>query len=246
VARVVCAHGAGQQRRGGQVLHGVCAPALRSGVALAGADVAAEYVAAAWWAEAARVAPRVVRPVARTPQDARVALRALGVSRFFAGLAEWVLVFDLKQVHRYLTKAEARAAARRRVADTIRAEIPVVVHSLRSVVAYEALCANLDWLVRRLVMLESPLGIRHLKFDRLDTMPTVVGTARRGMWPGTHRSWVNVADAGDVTTLGKDLRPAFGHGVSGWLANNGATAHDVVPYLTAVETGKAIADALAS
>ena len=38
----------------------------------------------------------------------------------------------------------------------------------------------------------------------------------------------------------KDLRPAFGPQLDGWIIDNGAHAHDVKPYLTAVETGRAI------
>ncbi|NIY62751.1 hypothetical protein [Streptomyces malaysiensis] len=62
------------------------------------------------------------------------------------------LVFDLKQVSRYLLDAEVRRAARQRVMDRITADTEVVVaHSLGSVVAYEALCALPEHPVRALV-----------------------------------------------------------------------------------------------
>jgi hypothetical protein len=51
---------------------------------------------------------------------------------------------------------------------------------------------------------------------------------------------VNVADCGDVVALVKDLRSAFGPDVDCWIVDNGATAHDARPYLTAIQTGRAI------
>ncbi len=60
-------------------------------------------------------------------------------------------------------------------------------------------------------------------------------------------SRVNVADAGDVVVaLVKDLRPLFGGQVADYLVHNGSHAHDVRPYLTAAETGAAIAADLAA
>ena len=57
---------------------------------------------------------------------------------------------------------------------------------------------------------------------------------------------MNVADAGDVVALVKDLRPLFGARVACYLVHNGSHAHDVRPYLTAAETGAAIAAGLAA
>ena len=59
------------------------------------------------------------------------------------------------------------------------------------------------------------------------------------------RAWTNVADAGDVVALVKDLRPRFGPDVECYVVDNGARAHAVSPYLTAKETGAAVAAALA-
>ena len=58
-------------------------------------------------------------------------------------------------------------------------------------------------------------------------------------------AWTNVADAGDVVALVKDLRPLFGPKVACYLVDNGSHAHAVQPYLTAAETGAAIAVGLA-
>jgi pimeloyl-ACP methyl ester carboxylesterase len=207
-----------------------------------------------WWAEAARVDPQVIAPDARTlaraPRSVQAALRALSGSRFFAGLGERALLGSLRQVRRYFHEPEIREAAQDRVSAMIDDEVRVIVgHSLGSVVAYEALCANPQWPVRALVTLGSPLGIPNLIFHRLLPAPqpsATDGGAVRGQWPGSAvRSWTNVADQGDVVALVKDLRPGFGPRVDCWVVDNGASAHDVTPYLTAVETGRAIAAGLA-
>ena len=207
---------------------------------------------AAWWRGAAESDPRVVRPgartLARTPGGVQAALRALSGSAFFAGLADRVMLSDLQQVRRYMTDPQVRPAVLDRVAAGVGGDTRVVVgHSLGSVVAYEALCAHPEWPVRALVTLGSPLGIRNLIFDRLVPAPALEGAGGvRGGWPGGVRSWVNVADAGDVVAMVKDLRPLFGGEVACYLVRNGSHAHDVRPYLTAAETGAAVAAGLAT
>ncbi len=207
---------------------------------------------AAWWLGAADSDPQVVDPearaLARTSCGVQAALRALSGSAFFAGLADRVMLFDLQQVRRYMTDPQVRAAALGRVAAGIGGDTRVVVgHSLGSVVAYEALCAHPQWPVRALVTLGSPLGIRNLIFDRLVPAPVAGASGGvQGTWPGGVRSWVNVADAGDVVALVKDLRPLFGEHLACYLVHNGSHAHDVRPYLTAAETGAAIAAGLAA
>jgi hypothetical protein len=196
----------------------------------------------AWWDEAARLDPRVpppdARTLARTPRSAQAALNALSGSVFFTGLAERLMVSNLRQVRRYLTEPELRKKITARVADQLSPDTAVVVgHSLGSVVAYEVLCANAAPQVRALITLGSPLGIRNLCFDRLLPVP--------GAWPGRVRSWTNIADAGDVVALVKDLRPLFGERVRNVLVNNGSHAHDMARYLTTEAVGRAVADGLA-
>lgn len=203
---------------------------------------------AQWWDEAARTDPAVLGPdartLARTPDGVQDALRALAGSRFFAALADRALLGDLRQVSDYLHEPKIRRKARERVSAAVGDDTRVLVgHSLGSVVAYEALAANPEWPVRMLVTLGSPLGIPNLIFDRLEPAPRPAAAAKsgpRGHWPGPGRTWANVADQGDVVALVKDLRMAFGPDVDGWVVDNGATAHNVKPYLTAVETGRAI------
>jgi hypothetical protein len=206
---------------------------------------------AGWWGEAARTDAAVIAPDARTlagraPRSVQGALRALSESRFFAGLGERALLGDLRQVRDYFGQPQIREQARQRVAGAVGEDTGVLVgHSLGSVVAYEVLCANQGWPVRMLVTLGSPLGIANLIFGRLQPAPApAAGAGPRGAWPGAGRAWVNVAGGGDVVALVKDLRGLFGPGVGCWVVDNGATAHDVRPYLTAVETGRAIVTGL--
>jgi pimeloyl-ACP methyl ester carboxylesterase len=203
---------------------------------------------AQWWTEAARSDPGVIAPdvrsLARTPRGVQAGLRALSGSRFFAGVGQRILLGNLRQVRDYFHRPEVRQEARLRVAGAVDKDTRVLVgHSLGSVVAYEALCANPDWSVRMLVTLGSPLGITNLIFDRLQPTPrspSVAGPDPRGHWPGKGRTWNNIADEADVVAMVKDLRTLFGAQVHCWVVDNGAHAHDVKPYLTAVETGRAI------
>ena len=206
---------------------------------------------AAWWRGAAECDPSVVHPDARTlarmPGGVHAALRALNGSAFFAGLADRMMLFDLQQVRQYMTDPSIRRTVQDRVALEVGKDTRVVVgHSLGSVVAYESLCAHPGWPVRMLVTLGSPLGIRNLIFDRLVPAPAFRDSGElMGTWPGGVESWVNVADAGDVVALVKDLRPLFGARVACYRVHNGSHAHDVRPYLTAAETGAAVAAGLA-
>lgn len=202
---------------------------------------------AAWWAEAARTDPAVIAPDARTlagraPAGVQAALRALAGSRFFAAIGERALLGDLRQVRLYFNDREVRRRAVDRVVEAVGVDCKVIVgHSLGSVVAYEALSANPEWQVRMLVTIGSPLGIPNLIIDRLQPPPLPAShSGPRGRWPGEGRAWTNIADEADVVALVKDLRPVFGAGVDSWVVNNGAHAHTVQPYLTAIETGRAI------
>ncbi|WP_328496640.1 hypothetical protein OHS59_31000 [Streptomyces sp. NBC_00414] len=214
-----------------------------------------------WWESCARTDPAVPPPggdtLARSPRSVQTALRVLQRSRFFAELSLRALVFDLRQVRRYLTDADLRAAARSRVEEAIGPDTRVVVaHSLGSVVAYEALCALPGHQVRALVTLGSPLGMR-MVFDRLKPEPGawpggaigMGGTgAERGEGgeggPGGLR-WTNVVDEGDVVAAVRDLSSLFGPEITGKVVHNGSHAHDATLYLTAKETGEAVAEGLA-
>jgi hypothetical protein len=198
------------------------------------------------WHEAARLEPeRVVSPEAQlraTSSSAQLALRVLARSRFFAGLAERAFVGALKQVRRYLREPEIRTAAQDAVDAAVTAETRVIVaHSLGSVVAYESLHRFHNeprWRnVKTLVTLGSPLGIPNLIFDALQPAPK----EGVGAWPCAIERWTNISDDGDVVALQKKLRPLFGGALVDIRVHNEATAHSIMPYLTAGETGLAIA-----
>ena len=194
------------------------------------------------WREAARIDPRVRAPEANTkayaPDVVQKALHALSQSAFFADIAENVLIFDLKQVRRYLNEPDVRHKARERVRAAISPETRVVVaHSLGSVIAYEALCADPAPQVDVFVTLGSPLGIRNLIFDKLDPVPQ----DGLGMWPPGVKHWLNISDQGDVVALVKDLGARFGPAVVNRSVANRALAHDALRYLTTRELGEAVA-----
>jgi hypothetical protein len=66
---------------------------------------------AAWWQAAAEVDPEVTVPGADSlvavPGVVQQGLYQLSRSRFFAGVAERVMIWNLKQVHRYFTRTRA-------------------------------------------------------------------------------------------------------------------------------------------
>lgn len=202
------------------------------------------------WLEAARIEPeRVTSPEAdlrvAVPGSVQLGLRVLARSRFFAGLAERAFIGALKQVSLYIRDPQIRAAARAAVDAAVDGNTRVLVaHSLGTVVTYEALhqyAGTPRWAnVRSLVTLGSPLGIPNLIFDALQPAPD----KGRGAWPTLLQRWTNISDDGDVVALVKRLQPLFGETVRDVRIVNGAKAHDVMPYLTAAQTGKAIADGL--
>lgn len=200
-----------------------------------------------WWESAAELETSVAGPAAparlRTPHLVQRALDALSHSSFFAGLSERMMISSARQVRRYFTEPDVRTSIQDRIARRVTRETEVIVaHSLGTVAAYETLHTLPDFANLTLVTLGSPLAVRNLVFERL--VPRPVNSCVR--WPAPVKRWTNIADAGDVVTLGKELAPLFGDRVCDFPVHNGAKAHDVRPYLTARETGRAIAEALRS
>ena len=201
----------------------------------------------AWWAAAAASEPgRVVHPEASglrapTPVTVQRAVNALLRSRCVSGAAaERFLLGSLRQVRWYLTIDRVREAVLEAVTARIESDTRVLVgHSLGSVVAYEALCANPDWPVRSLVTLGSPLGTPKLIFDRLRPPPA----GGKGAWPAGTGIWRNLCDRHDVVASVKELGPLFDNGVftvTDEVVDNGWKVHDLGRHLTAKETGRAI------
>jgi hypothetical protein len=198
-----------------------------------------------FWEEAAKTDDAVMPPQAatraRTPQIVQRALNSLSESRFFAGVAERALIFDVKQVARYFSDEGLRRAANERIAAKMTADTRILVaHSLGSVAAYETLCANPQWPVTTFVTIGSPLGIANVIFHKLGPAPR----KGKGQWPGSLRRWTNIADKGDVVALKKELAPLFDDRIHDVLVYNGSHAHNATHYLTARETGMAIAEGL--
>ncbi|GGQ64861.1 hypothetical protein [Streptomyces asoensis] len=224
-----------------------------------------QQLALLWWAKAAALDPHDVQPPgnmagakARTPKSVKAALRALSMSRFATRLTEPLLFRLLGQVRDYLADDAIGEQVRAKVGGEIGDDTEVVVgHSLGSVIAYEALCAGAGPSVRTLVTLGSPLGIP-LVFDRLTPRPR----GGVGAWPSAVGQWTNICDPYDVVALQERLTGLFrsgetdvrdeslGHGAASSLkdrrVDNGWRAHDLIRYLTARVTGRAIGEGLAS
>jgi pimeloyl-ACP methyl ester carboxylesterase len=167
--------------------------------------------------------------------------KLLSNSKFFAGLAEAVLIFDLKQVRLYLRDQVIRYEARQRVLNSLCVDTRVLIgHSLGSVVAYEALCMSPKHQVHTFITLGSPLGIKNLIFEQLEPAPR----GGIGQWPPGLKQWFNIADSGDIVALVKDLASRFGDGVSDRRVYNGSQAHDAARYLSSKEAGDAVASGL--
>jgi hypothetical protein len=177
----------------------------------------------------------------RAPRAVQAAAVRLLRVPFFDQLADRFLVGALKQVKWYLTEPETREAARERLSSLITPDTRVVIaHSLGSVVAYEVLCRSTAPIAPALITLGSPLGLPNLVFDRLDPAPT----DGRGAWPGSAKSWTNIYADNDIVASVKRLAPLFTGSIVDVRVDNEASAHDVTPYLTAEQTGKAVLGAL--
>ncbi|MGO6788735.1 esterase/lipase family protein [Rhizobium ruizarguesonis] len=209
------------------------------------AELLEALLAGARRGEPERFSPADVAVRASTPGSVQAGLRLLAQSRFFTGIAERAMIGDLKQVRRYIREQAIRGAAQAAVDATVTTETRVLVgHSLGSVVAYEALHrygGTPRWAnVSHFVTLGSPLGISNLIFEQLVPKPQ----AGMGEGPNIAR-WTNISDDGDIVALVKKLGQLFSGPLDDYCIDNGATAHDIKPYLTASQTGSAIRCGLA-
>ena len=187
--------------------------------------------------------PNLPKPGDRTrppaiPLSVQRMLDALSQSRTFAGIAERALVFDLKQVRRYMSEPSTRSAIQDRVASSIPAGTRfVIAHSLGTVVAYEAICAHPEWKIEGLITMGSPLGMHNLIFEKLLPAPK----DGLGFWPASVTWWTNVADEGDIVAIGKRLAGFFGPRVEDWIVDNGiAEVHGAEKYLATTAVGAAL------
>jgi hypothetical protein len=150
----------------------------------------------------------------------------------FARLPEQLFVMlVVREVQLYLgrNRRSQRLEARREVAATIRAHRPsvVIAHSLGSVVAYEALCADPSLAVDLLITLGSPLALPYV-LNRLEPGPPAEGLLPRP--PGVHR-WLNIADPGDVCAIPRWLSTRFQVDFDREASIGTFAFHKVVKYL---------------
>lgn len=179
-------------------------------------------------------------------RHARPAMNALARLRWFAPAAVRVagtLAYPaLRQVSTYLANNDVRERAQARVHAMIGPETRLVVaHSLGTVVAYEALHFSRHPVA--LVTLGSPLGLRHVVYDRLRPRPPTV--------PECVTRWQNYFDLDDLiaahTDLGKYFAPSVGRNAavhSSVAVENGAHPHDARHYLTKRTVGEAVCSGL--
>lgn len=251
MTKVVGVHGAFHELWGPHQVAGRWVPALRDGLALAGAsDLDPADVTMAFYGDLFRPQPgaelsdaELAAIAARTGiTDAATAIAGdAGLDGLMKAIGREQVDRTIAQLGRYFDDAALRAEVRGRVAAAITGATRVVVaHSLGTVVAYEALAA-MDGPARLdLVTIGSPLG-RHQVIGA-DLQPALVDGA--GQWPAPVRRWTNVTAIGDLVADGRPVADVFA-GVVERRVDNGHRAHDPEPYLCAPETATAVASALA-
>jgi hypothetical protein len=196
-----------------------------------------------WYREARLTDPNLPKPGDRTkppaiPLSVQRMLDALSQSKTFAGIAEQTLIFNLKQVRRYMSEPVIRSVIQDRIASSIPPGAKLVIaHSLGTVVAYEAICAHPEWKIEGLITMGSPLGMHNVIFERLLPSPK----DGLGAWPASVTWWTNVADEGDIVAIGKRLADFFGSRVEDWVVDNGiAEVHGAEKYLATTAVGAAL------
>lgn len=182
---------------------------------------------------------------ARVPKLVQAALLQLSKSRFLKGIGvQRVVLNGLRQVGLFLEDASIKAKVLERARAKIGDDTKILIgHSLGSVVAYEALCAN-SANVETLITLGCPLGIPGVVFDRLTPRPV----GKTGAWPGGVKRWINIADAGDIVALRKTLSGLFAAPADATLqdlpVHNGWESHSAERYLNSRQMGEVLAQAL--
>jgi hypothetical protein len=199
------------------------------------------------WIAAAANDPKIPGPDAydetlfRAPRIVERALNALSRSSFLANHSQFAFFGDLKQVIAYLNNADVRQEILGRVLAEIKPDTRVMIgHSLGSVIAYEALCAQ-PGNITTFLTLGSPLGLRNVVFEKLTPRPNSMGI---GVWPGHVQRWTNIAAIGDIVAAQKELAPFFGNDIRDHRIDSGMDAHSSQRYLNTKAAGDAIAAGL--
>jgi pimeloyl-ACP methyl ester carboxylesterase len=161
----------------------------------------------------------------------------------WSSLGDAGLLNGTLQVCHYISDPSCRRKIRERVADRIgHAKAVVIAHSLGSVAAYEALCMMRAHNVHTLITLGSPLGIRQMFFNNLQSH--MVGGRRS--WPTPLARWVNISYSRDLVPFVKHLSPLFGNGcqIEDVILPSRSFRHAFQSYLSAPVTRRMIAEAL--
>jgi hypothetical protein len=167
----------------------------------------AEYEAIAAWAHALGIDPagatqrRLLAP-ARWIADAAAARFGLDqdLTRAFVGRF-------FREVVTYLHTPGVRYQVTGLVADSIEETRPrlLLAHSLGSVVAYDRLWTHPELTVDAFITLGSPLALPGVVFDHLRHRPD----GGKGMRPPGVRTWINLADPGDLVAIPSRLSRRF-------------------------------------
>jgi hypothetical protein len=245
MARVVLIHGAFHELWGPHELKARWLPALRDGLWHHGVELDEDDVDVCFYGDLFRRRPgtEADAKLAASRIDVEQAMRTAGGDGLLAALDQAANDAAFERTVDMMAALAAEPDLTLRIGGRLTEAIGpdtlvVVAHSLGTVVSYVNLC-NHPHVAVHLVTLGSPLGHPMLA-DHLSAMAPTAGG-----WPGSARSWVNVAAVGDQATGGIDLSERYGPRVEHHVVDNGHRAHDALPYLNAEATGAAVARALA-
>ena len=247
MSRVVLVHGAFNELWGPHEILARWVPALRDGLWHVGADLSPDDIGCVFYGDLFRLDPDggdVVDPADLAAKSGLIDLfndmpgtDHLATLAHAVGQAANERLVD--QLGRFLAAGDVRRAVRERVDRVLGPDTELVVaHSLGTLVSYQVLAARPE-LSPALITMGSPLATP-FAFDQLTPEP-VDGL---GQWPGSVRSWVNIAAVGDPACGGTGISHRFGERVTDHIVDNGHRAHDPEPYLNAPCTGAAVAAAL--
>lgn len=163
------------------------------------------------------------------------------LDRHFGAAAVALLIWEFKQVRRYLRDRAIKAEVDRRVCEKVTVDSRVLFgHSLGSVVAFEFLRENTKHQVGLLLTAGSPLGLRMVRERMAD-----VGYGSQSSWgvPGNIGHWVNLRDLHDPVACAGDLSEWWPGVIDRHVVNGGDT-HSVDRYLAQKYAGQAILAAI--
>jgi len=247
MSRVVLVHGAFNELWGPNEILGRWYPALRDGLWHVGHDISLDDVGMVFYGDLLRLDP----DAGEMPDPADLAAKAGlldvinkipgadGLASIAHAVGEAANAKLIDQAGRFLAAGDIRARIRGRMDAEVGPETELVIaHSLGTLVSYLVLASRPE-LSPALITMGSPLATPFV-FGQLDPTP-VDGV---GQWPGSVRSWTNIAAVGDAACGGTGIASHFGDRVQDHMVDNGHRAHDPEPYLNAKVTGRAVAQAL--